>query len=406
MEKNKKNYVIPFGQYKGKVPYGYHEIDKDDIEAVVNSLKKFSITQGNLAIEFGEKVAEFTGAKHGLAVSSGTAALHLSVCALDLKQGDEVITCPMSFCATSNSVLYQGAKVVFVDIDSNTINIDVNKIEEKITSRTKAIMPIDFRGHPANLHEIKLLADKYNLRVIEDGSHSIGSTYKINNEKYFCGDGIHSDLCTFSFHPVKHITTGEGGVILTNDTQLFNKLNKLQKHGIDRRDEMFSEKKRIGSWYYEMELLGYNYRMNEMQAALGLSQLKKLNSFIKRRRQIVNIYNSELSSIENIIVPPEEENVNSNFHIYVIQILENKYFDRYEIYYHLIEMGYAPMIHYIPIHLLKFYKETFNYKIGDYPNCEKYYQRCISLPLFPSMSDDEVYNVIEVIKQFVKNKLS
>lgn len=406
MKNNNKNYVIPDGQYKGKVPYGYHYIDDDDIESVIKSLKKYSITQGSLAVEFGDKVAEFTGAKHGLAVSSGTAALHLSVCALDLKEDDEVITCPMSFCATSNSVLYQGAKVVFVDIDPHTINIDVNQIEEKINSKTKAIMPIDFRGHPANLHEIKLLADKYNLKVIEDGSHSIGSSYKINNHNYYCGDGVHSDLCTFSFHPVKHITTGEGGLILTNDTKLYNKLYKLQKHGIDRRDEMFSVEKRIGSWYYEMEFLGYNYRMNEMQAALGLSQLKKINSFIERRRQIVNIYNKELSLVENIIIPYEEKNVDSNFHIYVIQILENKYFDRYDLYYHLIEKGYAPMIHYIPIHLLKFYKQTFNYKIGDFPNCERYYQRCISLPLFPSMSDDEVFNVIDTIKLFVKKHLS
>ncbi|MDC0377898.1 UDP-4-amino-4,6-dideoxy-N-acetyl-beta-L-altrosamine transaminase [Flavobacteriaceae bacterium] len=404
--KNKINYKIPEGKLKGKIPYGYHHVDQDDINSVVNSLNKYSITQGNLAIEFGQKTADFTGAKHGLAVSSATAGLHLAVCALDLKKGDEVITCPMSFCATSNAVLYQGGKVVFVDIDMETLNIDINQIEEKINDNTKAIIPIDFRGHPANLYEIKLLAKKYNLTVIEDASHSIGSSYEINGSNFNCGDGNHADMCIFSFHPVKHITTGEGGMILTNDSELFKKLTLLHKHGIDRRDEMFSEELRRGAWFYEMENLGYNYRMNEMQAALGISQLNKIDFFIKRRREIVKIYNSELSKIKNIIIPPEDKNVNSNFHIYVIQILENNFFDRYDLFNHLLESDYAPMVHYIPIHLLKYYKKTFNYKPGDFPNCEKYYNRCISLPLFPSISDDEIYRVIKTIKDFVNNKLS
>ena len=404
--KNKINYKIPEGKLKGKIPYGYHHIDQDDISSVINSLNKYSITQGSLALEFGQKVADYTGAKHGLAVSSATAGLHLAVCSLDLKKDDEVITCPMSFCATSNAVLYQGGKVVFVDIDMQTLNIDINQIEDKINENTKAIIPIDFRGHPANLHEIKLLAQKYNITVIEDGSHSIGSSYMINDSNFRCGDGIHADMCIFSFHPVKHITTGEGGMILTNDSELFKKLTLLHKHGIDRRDEMFSEKERKGPWFYEMENLGYNFRMNEMQAALGISQLKKIDFFVKRRREIVEIYNRELRDINNILTPYEDENVNSNFHIYVIQVLENKFFDRYDLYNHLLESNYAPMVHYIPIHLLKYYKKTFNYKIGDFPNCEKYYNRCVSLPLFPSISNDEIYRVIDVLKNFVKNKLS
>lgn len=387
---------------KNKIPYGSHYLDNDDIDSVVKSLKKFPITQGQLCEDFGSELASYTGANFGVAVSSGTAALHLALAALDIGEGDEIITCPMTFCATSNAILYQKAKPVFVDIDLNTLNIDVTKIEEKINKNTKAIMPIDFRGHPCDIVEIKRIADKYKLKVIQDGSHSLGSCYRNNDKIHYCGDGTHADMTTFSFHPVKHITTGEGGAVLTNDKKLFKKLHALRKHGIDRRKEMFSSEKRIGEWYYEMESLGYNYRMNEFQAALGLSQLKKLEKFKTRRREIVNIYNEELKDIDEIILPFESNFVDSNFHIYVLQIKNNKFFDRYDFFNFMRENDYLPMIHYIPVHLLKFYRENYGYKRGDFPNCEKYYDRTISIPFYPSLTNNQIYSLIKIIKDYIK----
>jgi len=387
-----------------KISYGSHYIDDNDIEAVVDILKKGYITQGKTVDDFGQALADYAGAKYGVAVSSGTAALHLSVAALGIKPGDEVITTPMTFCATANAALYQGAEVKFVDIDEKTLNIDPNLIEEKITKRTKAIMPVDFRGHPAMLPEIKEIADLYNLKIIEDGSHSIGSNYTHNGKKYFCGDGIHADLCTYSFHPVKHITTGEGGAVLTNDPDLYRKAFLLRKHGIDRRDEMFSEKKRIGSWIYDMEFLGFNYRITDFQAALGLSQLKKIESIKARRREIVDYYNEHFFGIDELILPHEENNVDSNFHLYILQVKNNSRFDRYDLYTYLKTGDYNPMVHYIPVHLLGYFRKRYGYKRGDFPISEKFYDRAISIPLYPSLTDEEVEKVVKDITNFVNSK--
>jgi perosamine synthetase len=389
-----------------KIPYGHHDMDQDDIDAVVSALKRWSITQGQIAEDFGQALADYTGAKYGIAVSSGTAALHVAVAALDIKAGDEVITCPMTFCATANSVLYQGGTPVFVDIDETTLNIDPTKIEEKITSKTKAIMPIDFRGHPAPLYEIKKIADKYGLKVIEDGAHSIGSKYTVDGNDYMCGDGIHADICTFSFHPVKHITTGEGGAVLTNDPKLYKKMGFLRKHGLDRQEEMFCKEKRISSWIYEMESLGFNYRMNEFQAALGLSQLSRIEKNKQRRREIVAHYNEQFKEFGELILPYESKSVNSNFHIYVLQVKENKYFDRYDLFTHLLTKDFLPMVHYIPTHLLQYYKNRYGYKRGDFPNAESYYDRTISIPMYPSLRDSEIEKTVNDISDFIINKTS
>ena len=385
------------------IPYGMHEIDDKDIQSVLEVLRSGSITQGTLVEDFGNLIAEFSSAKYGVAVSSGTAALHLSVAALDIKPGDEVITTPMTFCATANVILYQGGTVKFVDIDQNTLNIDPELIEKKITDKTVAIIPVDFRGHPANLPKIKKIADKYNLKIITDGSHSIGSSYFDNGLEYFCGNGKHSDLYTFSFHPVKHITTGEGGAILTDDEKLYKKINLLRKHGIDRREEMFSEKKRIGDWIYDMEFLGYNYRITDFQSALGISQLKKINLFKIRRREIVSYYNDHLKDIDRLILPYESRNVNSNFHIYTIQVKKNKNFDRYDLYNYLVKNNIRVMVHYIPVHLLSYFKNQFGYKRGDFPIAEQYYDQTITIPLYPSMSNEDMYRVVELILNFFKN---
>ncbi len=389
---------------KNKIPYGLHQLDDDDIQAVVDILKSSQITQGQATEDFGQALADFAGAKYGLAVSSGTAALHLSVAALGIGPGDEVITTPMTFCATANAVLYQGADVKFVDIDEKTLNIDPDLIEEKITKHTKAIMPVDFCGHPANLPKIKEIADKYNLKIIEDAAHSIGSTYTHKGKKHYCGDGIHADLCTYSFHPVKHITTGEGGAVLTNDPNLYQRLFLLRKHGIDRREDMFNEKLRIGPWVYDMELLGYNYRLTDFQAALGMSQLKKIDMFKARRREIVNYYNEHFSNIDGLILPYENEIVNSNFHLYTLQVKENPRFDRYDLFTYLENKNYVPMVHYIPVHLLSYYKQRYGHKRGDFPIAENYYDRTISIPLYPSLTNDEVEKVVKNITSFVESK--
>jgi len=385
------------------IPYGQHALDEEDIQSVIEVLRSNVITQGKMIERFGKDLSNYTGAKFGIPVSSGTAALHLAVKAIGIEPGDEVISCPMTFCATTNAVLYEGGIVKFVDIDPDTLNIDANLIEEKITSKTKAIIPIDFRGYPASLGEIRELADKHNLIVIEDGSHSIGSTYHYKEKKYKCGDGIHADLCTFSFHPVKHITTGEGGAVLTNDKELFRKIFLLKKHGIDRREEMFNENERIGSWIYDMEMLGYNYRITDFQCALGISQLKKIERNKKRRRDIVNYYNENLKQFDEFILPFEADDVNSNFHLYVLQIKKNNRFDRYDLYKYLQKMYYHPMIHYIPVHLLSYYKNKFGYKRGDFPVAEEYYDRTISLPLYPTLTDNEVEKVVEDISGFINN---
>ncbi|MBH09583.1 MAG: UDP-4-amino-4,6-dideoxy-N-acetyl-beta-L-altrosamine transaminase [Candidatus Marinimicrobia bacterium] len=388
---------------KKKIPYGLHNIDDEDIQSVLNVLKDGPITQGFIVEKFGQAIADYTGAKYGVAVSSGTAALHMSVAALDIGPGDEVITTPLTFCATPNSALYQGAKVQFVDIDKDTLNIDPSLIESKINENTKAIMPVDFRGHPSNLPEIKEIAKKHGLRIIEDGSHSIGSNYSHLDKKYACGDCMHVDLCTYSFHPVKHITTGEGGAILTNDLNLYEKIHLMRKHGIDRREEMFSEKKRIGSWIYDMELLGFNYRITDFQAALGLSQLKKIEKNKFRRNQIVKYYNNHFSNIDELILPYEAENVDSNFHIYVLQVKDNSRYDRYDLFNYLQSKDYLPMVHYIPVHYLDYYKKNFGYKHGDFPISENYYERAISIPLYPSLKDEEVEKVVEDIINFFKS---
>ena len=386
-----------------KIPYGKHKIFNNDIEYVCKVLKSSSITQGKIVEKFSDKISKFVGSKYAVAVSSGTAALHSAVACLDLKKGDEVITTPLTFCATANAVLYEGGEVKLADIDINNLNIDPTEVEKKITKKTKAIIAVDFRGHPSNLVKINKIAKKYNLKVIEDASHSLGSKYSHNEKIFKCGDCKHVDMATFSFHPVKHITTGEGGMITTNNKKIFDKLNLFRKHGIQRSNKMFSKKKQIGKWYYDMEFLGYNYRLTDFQSALGISQLKNLNNFIKRRRSIVNYYNSNLKNISQLILPYEEKNVNSNFHLYSLQIENHKKKNRYSLFNYLINNNYSPMVHYIPIHYLKYYKERYNFKKGDFKNSELFYSRTISLPLFPTMKDQEVEKVVIDIKRFFKN---
>ncbi len=387
------------------IGYGRHYIDEKDITEVNKILRSGSITQGKIVDQFAKDVSKFCKSKYGVAVSSGSAALHLAIKSLDLKKNDEVITTPITFCATANAILYEGAKLKLVDINKETLNIDENLLEKKITTNTKAIIPVDFRGHPASLGEINAIAKQKNIKIIEDASHSLGSTYIYKGKKYNCGQNAHSDLATFSFHPVKHITTGEGGIITTNNKKIFNKLKLYSKHGIHREKYMFNKNKRIGSWKYDMLELGYNYRLTNFQSALGISQLKKIKKFIERRRQIVNFYNEKLRNFEYFILPYEAKTVRSNFHIYTLQIKKNRFFDRYDLFSYLKSKSYAPMVHYIPIHYLKFYKKKYNFKLGDFPIAENYYNQTISIPLYPSLTDYQIEKVIKDIKKFIIKKL-
>ena len=385
-----------------KIPYGKHTLFKRDINYVNRILKSSSITQGKTVEIFSQKIAKFVGAKYAVAVSSGTAALHSAIAVLELKKGDEVITTPMTFCATANSVLYEGGEVKFADIDINNLNIDPKEIEKKITKKTKAIIAVDFRGHPANLLEIRSIAKNYNIKVIEDASHSLGSKYFQNKNLFKCGDCKHVEMATFSFHPVKHITTGEGGVVTTNSKKLFEKLNLFRKHGIERKKSMFSKKKEIGEWIYDMKELGYNYRLTDFQSALGISQLKSINDFSKRRREIVNYYNLNFKDIDQLIIPFEEKNVNSNFHIYTLQIKNYKNKNRYNLFNYLCNNNYNPMVHYIPIHYLDYYKRRYKFKKGDFKNSELFYSRTISLPLYPTLTNENIEKVVKDIKNFFK----
>ena len=327
------------------IPYGRQCIEQDDIDAVVEVLKGDYITTGPTVAEFERVVAEYTGAKYAVAVSNGTAALHIACLAAGIKEGDEVITTPITFAASSNCALYCGATPVFADIDPDTYNIDPKDLERKITARTKAIVAVHFTGQPCKMDEIHRIAKKYNLLVIEDAAHALGADY--NGKKI----GSISDMTTFSFHPVKHITTGEGGMVTTNSEELYEKLVQFRSHGITR-DRRFM-KKEEGAWYYEQLNLGFNYRITDIQCALGVSQMKKLDRFVERRREIAARYHKALGDCKQIILPKQEQGCNNSWHLYVVQILDKS---RKEVFDALREKNIGVNVHYIPVYKHPYYQ--------------------------------------------------
>lgn len=374
------------------IPYGCQWIDEDDINAVVDVLRSDYLTTGPKVLEFEKKFADYTGAKYAVSISNGTAALHAACFAAGIKEGDEVITTPITFAASANAVLYQGAKPVFADIDERTYNIDPKEIEKNITNKTKAIIPVHFTGQPCDMDEIHKIAQKYNLMVIEDAAHALGAEYKGKRI------GNLSDMTIFSFHPVKHITTGEGGMITTNNKELYEKLLLFRTHGITRKRELF-ENADEGSWFYDQLCLGYNYRMTDIQCALGLSQLKKADKFLSRRREIAEIYNKAFKELDGVIVPFQKEDRNSSWHLYVIRFELNKIrMSRKEIYNYLISQNIGVNVHYIPVYYLSYYKKL-GYKKGICKNAEKLYEEIITLPLYPKMSDEDVEYVISAVKE-------
>jgi len=379
----------------GFIPYAKHWIDEKDIDEVVKILKDGWITQGPKIKEFEDRIASFVNAKHAVAFSNGTAALHAASFAAGISQGDEAITTPMTFAASSNCVLYQNGRPVFADIDKRTYNIDSNEIKKKITDKTKAIIPVDFTGQPCNLDPIAELAEKHNLKVIEDACHALGATYK--GKKI----GSLSDLNVFSFHPAKHITTAEGGIVCTNSKELFDRLLLFRNHGITKDSDKLQSSD-VGGWFYEQQVLGYNYRINDLQCALGLSQLKKIKSFINRRKEIVNRYNEEFEKDDKLVAPFQLDCVDSSWHLYVIQLnLERINANRRIIFDELRNNNLGVQVHYIPVYLHPYYK-GLGYKKGLCPNSEWLYERIISLPLYPKMTDSEVEFVIDTVKRIVK----
>lgn len=377
------------------LPYGQQWIEDDDIEEVVKVLKSDYLTTGPKIKEFEEKFGKYVGGKYAVAISNGTAALHGASFAAGIKEGDEVITTPITFAASANCILYQGGKPIFADIDSSTYNIDPKDIEKKISSKTKAIVPVDFTGQPVNIDEINAIAKKYNLIVIEDGAHSLGAEYKGKKT------GSLVDMTTFSFHPVKHITTGEGGVITTNNKELYEKLKLFRTHGITR-DKQILYNKNEGSWYYEQLELGYNYRITDIQCALGISQLNKIDKFLRRRREIAEKYNEYLKDIDGIVLPYQEEYIKSSWHLYVIQLeLEKFKVGRREIFEALKAENIGVNVHYIPVYYHPYYQKL-GYKKGLCPNAEKLYERIITIPLYPKMTDKDVKDVVEALDRVLK----
>jgi len=371
------------------IPYGHQWIDKKDIEEVVKVLKSDWITQGPNVEEFEKKIAEYCKVKYAVAVSSGTAALQAAYTVAGIGSGDEVITTSLTFAATANMIVQCGGKPVFADIQGDTLNIDSKEIEKKITNKTKAVAPVDFAGQPCDYGEIKKIAKENKLLIIEDAAHALGAEYK--GKKI----GSFADMTILSFHPVKAISTGEGGAILTNNKNFYEKLKLFRHHGIVKKPEK-------GGWYYEIESPGYNFRITDFQCALGISQLKKINKFIKKRREIVKKYNEAFRDIKEIIIPTERDYVKSAWHIYPIQLrLEKLKVDRKKIFEELRKKGLGVQVHYLPIHLQPFYRKKFGYKKGDFPIAERYYQRTITLPLFPKMTDKEADRVIKTVKKVI-----
>lgn len=377
-----------------KLSYGRQYIDDKDIQAVTEVLKSGYITCGPKINEFEKKLCEITGVKYAVAVSNGTAALHLACMAIELGEGDEIITTPITFAASANCALYCKAKPVFADINPETYNISPASIREHVTPATKAVVAVDFTGQAVELDEIRSICDEYNLVLIEDAAHSIGTKY--NNRPV----GSIADMTTFSFHPVKTITAGEGGAITTNNENLYRKLLRLRAHGITRNtEEMVNVND--NPWYYEEVELGYNYRLTDFQAALAASQLDKLPAFSKRRKEIVARYNEAFKDLPEIIIQKEIPESDTTRHLYIIQLnLELLNCNRRDFFDALCAENIYPQVHYIPVYYHSHY-EKLGYQKGICPAAEHLYERIITIPLFYSMTDQDVEDVIHAVNKLV-----
>ncbi|WP_206424225.1 UDP-4-amino-4,6-dideoxy-N-acetyl-beta-L-altrosamine transaminase [Cohnella candidum] len=376
------------------LPYARQWIDDRDIEAVTAILKGDYLTTGPLVPELESKMAKTVGARYAVAFANGTAALHAACSAAGIGDGDEVITTPMTFAASANCVLYQNGTPVFADIDERTYNVDPVEVEKLVTDRTKAIIAVDFTGQPANLAALRKIASKHGLVLIEDAAHALGASYQGSKV------GSVSDMTMFSLHPVKHVTSGEGGVITTNSEEYYRKLLRFRSHGIVRDRESLENPSR-GAWYYEMQELGYNYRLTDFQAALAVSQLDKLDRFVERRRAIADRYNEAFCDMEEAILPEQDGNGESSWHLYVVQLkLDRLRFGRDEIFERMHAENIGVNLHYIPVHLHPYYRRL-GYGPGLCPKAERFYDRVLTLPLFPAMTDRDVEDVIHAFRKVI-----
>ncbi len=395
------------------IPYGKQHITQQDLDVVVATLQSDFLTQGPQIAAFEAAFAKYIGAKYAVALANGTAALHLCAMALDVKAGQKVITTPITFAASANCVKYCGGEVVFADIDPKTYLLDINAVRKLLENAPKGtysgIIPVDFAGNAANLEEFRQLANEYGLWIIEDSCHSPGGSFiDSNNKEQNCGNGNFANLAIFSFHPVKHIASGEGGMITTNDKKLYDKLQFLRTHGITKNADLFANDAQWAAgntsntvsqypgWYMEMQTLGYNYRLTDFQAALGISQLQRADEGLKRRREIAAKYATAFENKDYIL--GQSGNIQGHaYHLYIVEVK-----DRLELYNYLRTKNIYAQVHYIPVHLMLYYKEQ-GYKTGDFPNAETYYSRCLSLPMYPTLTNEEQDFVIECINTFYTN---
>jgi len=385
------------------IPYGKQSVSDDDIQAVVAALKSDFLTQGPKVAEFEKKFASYVGAKYAVAVSNGTAALHLSALALGVNGKSKVITTPITFAANANCVRYCGGEVIFSEIDPVTGLLDLDALRAKLSGAPKGtyqgLIIVDLAGYPADLEKARQIADEYSLWIIEDACHALGGYFTDSaGVKQICGNGRFTDLAVFSFHPVKHITTGEGGMITTNNEALYKKLLMLRTHGITKNPALLKENH--GGWYYEMQDLGFNYRLPDVACALGISQLARIDTNLKRRREIADIYDQAFKDIPGLKVLDEPnqtltaKGIGHAYHLYIILTPRRK-----ELYDYLHQNGIFVQVHYIPVHLQPYYR-ALGGKSGDWPRAEKYYEECLSLPMYPALKEAEQRQVIGKIKEF------
>jgi len=371
-------------------------IEEEEINEVIDTLRSGWLTTGPKVKRFEKEFAQYIGSKYAIATNSCTGGLHLALVAAGIGGGDEVITTPFTFCATANVILHTGAKPVFVDIRPDTFNIDTERIEEVITPKTKAIMPVHYAGQPCEMDEIMEIAKRHNLLVIEDAAHSIATEYK--GKKV----GAIGDITCFSFYATKNLVTGEGGMVTTDNEELAEKIRVLSLHGMSR--DAWKRYSSAGSSYYEVIYPGYKYNMTDIQASLGLHQLRKLTRFQKRREEIVKAYNEAFASLDTIEVPFVKPHIKHAWHLYVIKIIPEKLkINRDQFIEALRGENIGTSVHFIPVHLHPYYRDTYGFKRGDFPNAEYAYERVISLPLYPKMSDEDVKDIIEAVKKIVEH---
>ena len=377
------------------LPYGRQSVDECDIQAVVEVLRSDWLTTGPKVAEFEEAFAARVGTAHAVSFSSGTAALHAAAFAAGLKAGDEAITTPLTFAATANCVLYQDATPVFADVCRDTLNLDPAQIGNKITPRTRAVIPVDYAGHPADLRGIIAIAQRHGLVVIEDACHALGAEYDGKRV------GSIADMTVFSFHPVKHITTGEGGMVTTGSAQFAETLRRFRNHGISSDAR---QRQSAGQWHYEMVLLGFNYRLPDIGCALGIQQLKKLDANLARRREIAAIYTAAFREVPGVIPPAVRREANPAWHLYPIRLdLAKLTADRAQIFRALRAENIGVNVHYIPVHLHPYYRERFGYRGGEFPGAEDAYSRLISLPMFHAMTDRDVQDVVAAVTKVLSS---